>query len=296
MKSPISLESNPKKLAFFLILPTLIAVFAILIYPILYSLTISFTSATLRDMSFNFIGLQNYFSALRDQKLGNAFILTIEYSAVTVFFKLLLGMSLALILNEKFIGRGLTRSLIIIPWAVPYIVTGIMWRWIFDSNIGIFNFILNKIGIINEYIAWLASRSFALSTIIIADVWQGTPFFIIILLAGLQTIPEDLYEAALVDGAGSFRKFVHITLPMIKFQIFIVIILGAIFAINQFDLFYIMTKGGPADSTSVATYYDYKIAFRYYKISYASAVSYLILLLTAIITIVYSRILQRSEK
>lgn len=124
----------------------------------------------------------------------------------------------------------------------------------------------------------------------------GHTFFVIILLAGLQTIPDELYEAALMDGAGSFRKFMHITLPMIKFQIFVVIILGAIFAINQFDLFYIMTKGGPAVATTVATYYDYKIAFRYYKISYASAVSYLILLLTALIAIVYSRILQKSEK
>lgn len=151
-------------------------VFVILIYPILYSLTISFTSATLSDMSFNFTGLQNYFNAFKDQVLGNAFILTIEYTLLTVFFKLLLGISLALILSEKFIGRGLSRSLIIIPWAVPFIVTGIIWRWIFDSNIGIFNFILNKLGIIDHYIAWLASSGFALFSIVTADVWQGTPF------------------------------------------------------------------------------------------------------------------------
>ena len=152
IKISFNLEASPKKLAIVLILPTLIAVFAILIYPLIYSLVVSFSSATLRNMTINFVGLQNYIKAFKDQRLANAFSLTIKYASCTIVLKLFLGMSQALLLNEKFIGRGLCRSLIIIPWAVPFIVTGVMWRWIFDSNIGVLNFILNKLGIIDKYI------------------------------------------------------------------------------------------------------------------------------------------------
>ena len=289
------IESNSKLLAYLLVAPTLIVVFAILVYPLMYSLAISFSSVTLRDMTFNFIGLKNYIEAFTDPKLGHSFILTLQYLIGTLSAKLVIGMGGALILKEKFIGRGLARSLIIIPWATPLIVSGLIWKWIFNSKVGLLNFILFKLGIIDNYKAWLSQDNFALWGVSIADIWQGTPFFIIILLAGLQTIPDDIYEAADIDGAGSFRKFFSITLPMVKFQLIISIILGTIAAVNQFDLFFIMTKGGPADVTTTAIYYNYQTAFKYWNSSYASTISYLILVFSAIIALAYAKVVRSDE-
>lgn len=289
------IEANPKLLAYLLILPTLIAVFAILIYPLAYSFMISFSSVTLRDLTYNFVGLKNYIKAFTDSRLGFALILTLQYVTVTLAFKLTLGMGGALILKENFGGRSLARSLVIIPWATPPIVAGLIWKWMFNSKVGILNFLLFRSGIISNYIPWLSSRNFALWGVSLADIWQGTPFFIIIILAGLQTIPDDLYEAADIDGAGSFRKFISITLPMVKFPIMVSIILGTIAAINQFDLFYIMTKGGPSNYTTVATFYDWQNAFKFYKLNYASAISYLILIVAAMISLAYARMIKRGE-
>jgi len=296
LKRFINVEASEKKLAIFLILPTAIAVFGILVYPLVYSFILSFTDASLIVSDLNFVGFKNYLKAFQDPALRYSFLITIEYVVMTVFTKLLLGIAISLAVKEKFIGRGLVRATMIIPWAVPFVVSGTIWRWMLNPNVGVINVILKKIGIIDTNIGWLSNRFFALPSVVLADVWQGTPFFIIIILAGLQTIPEGLYEAAVVDGAGSLRKFIHITLPMIKFPIFIVTILGTVFALNQFDLFYIMTRGGPANYTRVATLYDWQTVFKSFNTSYASAISYLILGLTIVITIIYTRILAKGEK
>ena len=291
-----NIEESESKLAFLLILPTLIAVLGILIYPLVYSFVLSFTNASLIISDLNFVGFQNYIKAFKDPILSNSFLVTLRYVILTVFIKLVLGIAISLALKEKFIGRGLARAMMIIPWATPFVVSGTIWRWMLNPNVGVINLILKKMGVISASINWLSNRNLALPSVVLADVWQGTPFFIIILLAGLQTIPEDLYEAAVVDGAGSFRKLISITLPLIKFPILIVTILGTIFAINQFDLFYIMTRGGPANYTRVATLYDWQTVFKSFNSSYASAISYLILGLSLIITIIYIRILVKGER
>ena len=164
-----------------------------------------------------------------------------------------------------------------------------------QSKVCIINFILERIGIIQDYIPFLSTRTFAVPSVILADVWQGTPFFIIIILAGLQTIPDDLYEASYMDGAGGIRAFFFITLPLIKFPLFISTILGTIFAINAFDLFFVLTKGGPGNVTTNATLFDWNNAFRFYHLSFASAISYVILLISMLVTIVYVIIMRKNE-
>jgi multiple sugar transport system permease protein len=198
-------------------------------------------------------------------------------------------------LKERFIGRSITRALIIIPWATPFVVVGLMWKWMLHSKVGVINFLLERVGIIQEYIPFLSERTFAMPFVILADVWQGTPFFVIIILAGLQTIPDDLYEAANMDGSGGIKSFFYITLPLVKFPMFIATILGTILAINAFDLFFVLTKGGPSNVTTNATLFDWNNAFKFYHLSYASAISYVILLISMIITIGYVTILRRSE-
>jgi multiple sugar transport system permease protein len=170
-----------------------------------------------------------------------------------------------------------------------------MWKWMLHSKVGIINFLLARLGIIQEYIPFLSSKLFAMPFVVVADVWQGTPFFAIIILAGLQTIPDDLYEAAYIDGASGVSAFFRITLPMVRYPLFISTILGTILAINSFDLFFVLTKGGPGNITTNATLFAWNNAFKFYHLSYASAISYVILMFAMLVTIGYVTLMRRSE-
>jgi len=289
-------ESSNVKLVAVLITPTLILVIGVVIFPLVYSFVMSFGDvrfANIRD--YNFVGFAQYIRAFNDSEFINSLKVSSRFVFFTVFIKLVLGTLIAVLLKENFAGRSAARALIIIPWATPFIVVGLMWKWMLHSKVGVINFILYRLGIIENYIPFLSERTYAMPSVILADVWQGTPFFVIIILAGLQTIPEDLYEAARIDGAGGIRSFFSITLPMVKFPLFISTILGTIFAINAFDLFFVLTRGGPGNITTSATLYDWNNAFKFYHLSYASAISYVILLIAMIITIGYVIIMRRSE-
>jgi len=291
----LDLEANENHLAIVLVAPVLIAVFGILVIPLLYSLLLSFTDTRSVIVDLNFVGFANYIKAFQNDTFRYSMRITVIFVIITNFLKLVFGTMVALALKERFMGRSIVRSLIIIPWATPLVVTGIIWRWLFNANVGLFNFLLTKVGIISHNLDILSDKNFAMPAVIVADLWQGTPFFIILILAGLQTIPDNLYEASSIDGAGSFQKFFSITLPLVRFPMFVAVILGSIFSINSFELFYIMTRGGPANFTRVLTLYDWHQAFRKLNISYASAVSYIILLLSFVIAAVYIIYLQRSE-
>jgi multiple sugar transport system permease protein len=296
-KKFFDLEARESRLAFFLVLPSLLAVFVILIYPLVFSLILSFTNATINVKwgSFHFTGLNNYIKAVKDPVVRNAFYVTIKFVFFSVFFKLALGIGIGLMLKERFIGRGIARGVMIIPWAVPSVVVGVIFRWLLNPQIGAVNRILRSIGIPTHNLNWLSNFKTALPVIIAADIWQNSPFFIIIILAGLQVIPEDLYEAASIDGAGAISKFWNITLPMIRYPVFIATLLGTIFSINTFDIFWIMTRGGPADVTRAATLLDWQEGFKFFNTSYASAISYLILLLALVITVIYLRFLGKKQ-
>ncbi|MCL4416023.1 MAG: sugar ABC transporter permease [Actinobacteria bacterium] len=295
--SKINLEANESKLAYFLITPSIILVFVILIYPLIYSIYISFTNIEIRTAGeVYFVGFNNYVKAFVDPYFRGALVRTLYFALGTVFLKLVLGLIVALVLHQQFFGRGLVRTLIILPWATPLVVTGIMWKWMLNPSIGIINYLLKKIGLIEKYIVWLGDMRFAMPWVIIADVWQGAPFFVILLLAGLQTIPGELYEAAMIDGAGSWQRFRRITLPLIKFPIFIVTILGTISALNAFDLIFILTKGGPGGATKMATYFVWMNAFKFFHLNYSSAISYIIMTMALIISFAYIYILRRGKR
>lgn len=290
-------EKSESRLAFLLVLPAAVLVLAILIYPLLYSLFISFTDVgVISKQTLHFVGFLNYLNAFKDPNFRNSVLETLYFVTGSVFIKLIFGLIIAITLNENFKGRGVVRALIILPWATPLVVTGIMWKWMLDPAVGIFNFILKSLHIINSPVVWLGDKVFAMPSVVIADVWQGTPFFVILFLAGLQAIPKDLYEAVEIDGGGSFRKLWSITLPFLKFPIFITVILGTISAINAFDLFFIMTKGGPGGATQVATFFVWMNAFKFYRVNTSAAISYILLILSLIIAVGYIKILRRVSK
>jgi multiple sugar transport system permease protein len=289
-------EQSNARLVAVLIAPTLLLVIGVVAYPLIYSFVMSFGDVEFANIKdYNFVGFTQYIKAFTDSDFISSLQVSAKFVFFTVLVKLVLGTLVALMLKEKFIGRSITRALIIIPWATPFVVVGLMWKWMLHSKVGVINFILEKLGIIQEYIPFLSEKTFAMPFVILADVWQGTPFFVIIILAGLQTIPEDLYEASNMDGAGGIRSFFSITLPLIKFPIFISTILGTILAINAFDLFFVLTKGGPGNVTTNATLFDWNNAFKFYHLSYASAMSYIILMIAMLITIGYVVVMRRNE-
>lgn len=289
-------ERSNTKLVAVLIAPTLILVVGVVAYPLIYSFVMSFGDVEFANIKdYNFVGFQQYIKTFTDPEFINSIKVSAKFVFFTVLVKLILGTLIAVMLKEKFIGRSIIRSLIIIPWATPYVVVGLMWKWMLHSKVGVINFLLQRAGIIQEYIPFLSEKKFAMPFVVMADVWQGTPFFVIIILAGLQTIPDDLYEAANIDGAGGIKSFFHITLPLVKYPIFISTILGTIIAINAFDLFFVLTKGGPANVTTSATLFAWNNAFKFYHLSYASAISYVILLIAMVLTIAYVNVLRRGE-
>ncbi len=295
-KNIFDFEKSDAKLAAVLIAPTFILVLGVVAYPLIYSFVMSFGDVEFANIKdYNFVGFSQFKKVFSDPDFINAVKVSARFIFSTVFIKLVIGTLVAVMLKESFMGRSLTRALIIIPWATPFVVVGLMWKWMLHSKVGVFNYLLLKLGIIDAYIPFLSTKTFAMPFVITADVWQGTPFFIIVILAGLQTIPDELYEAAYMDGASRIKAFFRITVPLIKFPLYISTILGTIFAINSFDLFFVLTKGGPGNITTNATLFNWNNAFKFYHLSYASAISYVILLFSMILTVGYVT-LMRKEK
>ena len=289
-------ERSDAKLAAVLITPTLLLVIGVVAFPLIYSFVMSFGDVEFANIKdYDFVGISQYIKTFTDPEFINAIQVSAKFVFFTVLVKLVLGTLIAVMLKEKFIGRSIARALIIIPWATPFVVVGLMWKWMLHSKVGVINFLLERLGIIQDYIPFLSTKTFAMPFVITADVWQGTPFFVIIILAGLQTIPDELYEAAHMDGASGIKAFFSITLPLIRFPLFISTILGTIFAINSFDLFFVLTKGGPGNITTNATLFGWNNAFKFYHLSYASAISYVILMFSMLVTIGYVVIMRKNE-
>ncbi|MGE0075311.1 MAG: carbohydrate ABC transporter permease, partial [Sphaerochaetaceae bacterium] len=239
-----------------------------------------------------FIGLKNFVEALKDPLFWSSIGRTTILGVSTVLTEVFLGVAIALLLNQKFKGRGFVRGVVILPWALPYVVNGIMWKWIFDANYGAFNAFLSQIGFLETYRIWLGEPISAIAIVVFANIWKETPVAVILVTAALQSIPHELYEAASIDGARSFRKFRSITFPMLKPIITTLVIIKTIWALKEFDLIYIITKGGPANSTNMFSYYIYQNTFKFLNFGYGSALAYLLTLLTIILAYFYMRSLK----
>ena len=241
-----------------------------------------------------FVGLDNYINTLTDPIFLDSLRVTIIFTIAAVVIEISLAMGIALILNRKFIGRGLVRMLALLPWAVPAVVNGIMWKWILNPSYGALNGLLYSLGLIDEYVIWLGSPELALAMVVVADLWKETPFIMLLLLAALQTIPKDLYEAATVDGANVVQSFFRITLPLIQPVLFVAIALRTIWALKSFDLIYTLTAGGPSNGTSVVGYYTYIKSFVSLQLGRGAAVAYIMTLFVLILVYIYYRVLYRK--
>jgi multiple sugar transport system permease protein/N,N'-diacetylchitobiose transport system permease protein len=197
-------------------------------------------------------------------------------------------------MNVQFRGRWLLRSIMVLPWALPTIVNGTMWRWIFNPDYGALNALLTQLHILSHYRSWLGSPSLALNMVVLADVWKNTPLAAFLVLAGLQTIPKELFEAARVDGAGPIRTFFRVTLPLLRPTILIILVVRTIEAFKVFDIIYVMTRGGPANGTQTVAYYAYLQAFSNQLFGYGAALAYMMALFILGIALVYIRLLRQE--
>jgi multiple sugar transport system permease protein len=284
---------NEGVLAFLLLAPAMIVIVGVLVFPMLSSFALSFTDLKLTDpKSGAFIALGNYGAAVKDPVFWAAIGRTMIFAVSTVLIETALGVCVAMLLNQDFVGRGFVRGLVILPWALPYVVNGIMWKWIFDANYGAFNAALSQLGLISQYRIWLGEPMTAMVLVICANIWKETPVAIILVLAALQSIPGELYEAAAIDGARGLRAFFKITLPLLKPIVMSLIVIKTVWALKEFDLIYIMTKGGPANGTNMFSYYIYQNTFQFLKFGYGSALAYILAILAIGTSLLYMKSLK----
>jgi ABC-type sugar transport system permease subunit len=285
------------RLAALLLLPAALAVFGVVLYPAGRALVISFYDVDSPFAgTYPFVGLRNYADVLGDSRIWTAAGHTLYFTVVSTVAELGFGLGLALLLAAPLKLRWLFRAVVILPWALPTIVTGAMWRLILNAEYGVANAVLTQLGLQEHYRSFLGTDPFlALNMVVVADVWKNTSLVAFFLLAGLHTIPRELYEAARVDGAGAVRSFLRITLPLLTPTIAIVLVLRTIEAFKVFDIVYVMTGGGPASGTQTITFFTYLQAFSSQRFSYGAALAYLTVVAIMLLALVYLRLLRQSE-
>ena len=276
-------------------LPTALIAVTLVLFPLLFTLYVSLFQRNLLGGVPEFLGLGNYSAALRDPLFWQAFNNGLIYALGTTSVSLLVGMVAALILNEKFFGRGFVRAAVVFPYIVPTIVVVFVWKFMFNSR-GVINQTLSALGLVQEFIPWLGDPRFAMLTIILISAWAWFPFVAITLLAGLQTIPGAYYEAAALDGAGPFRRFFAITLPLLAPVMIVVVLLRSIWALRNFDMIFLLTGGGPVTATYILPILTYTEAFGKFRLGYATAVATALMLFLTALAFVYFRAYATARK
>jgi multiple sugar transport system permease protein len=270
--------------------PALLLLGLVTVYPVLYVLYLSLERRLLIFNISRFVGLENYLFLLRDGRFWNALGNTAYFTVLSVTLEMALGLSIAVLLNRSFKLKGAARAAVLVPWAVPTVVSARMWEWMYNTDFGILNYIAGT------KINWLGSPSLAMNAAVIMDVWKTTPFVVILLTAGLQVIPADLYRAAKIDGAGGWQIFRRITLPLLKPVIIVVLAFRTLDAFRVFDAIYVLTGGGPANSTETLSIYAYKVLFQTLQFGYGSALSLVVFLCTGMISVFYVKFLGRGVR
>ncbi|PKO12933.1 MAG: sugar ABC transporter permease [Chloroflexi bacterium HGW-Chloroflexi-10] len=296
IKQLTSNKRNELNTAVALILPAAIIMAVVTIYPLVQSFIISFRDWDLLKPNdpHIFVWFENYKNVLTDPLFFNSVKVTGLFVICAVSLEIIFGLFLALLLNREFVGRQFIRMIALLPWAVPAVVNGIMWKWILNPSYGALNGLLHQFGLIDKYIIWLGSPGMALATVVVADVWKETPFIMLLLLSALQTVPKDLYEAATVDGASNLQKLLLITIPLLRPTLFVAISLRTIWALKSFDLIYTLTAGGPSNATSVLGYYTYQKSFVSLDLGKGSAAAYIMTAIIMLVVILYQRAIYRE--
>lgn len=275
-------------------IPTFIILITVLAYPIIASFVLSFQKVRFagEGLAREFIGFANYTELLTNHIFQQAFFRSIYFMFIEVISVLVLALIVALLLNHPLGRHSFYRVVLLIPWALSPVANAVLWKWIYNANYGILNFILLSLGIIDKNVVWLGKPEMALNMILIADIWKAIPFITLLLIAGLQNIPNYLYRAAKLDGANAWQRFVHVTLPGLKSTIVISVVLQSIWALKVFDLVYVLTKGSPADSTVLLNYLAWRETFSNLDVGYGAAIANVLFVMMFFLALIYIRALQ----
>jgi len=280
------------------ILPALIFMIALIGYPTIYNFIISFqniTAQTISNRFHQFIGFENYRSILSDPLLKQSFLNTILYTVGCLVFQFSIGFLLALFFSKKFRLSKLIRGLVVISWMLPVTVTALIFKFMFSEGNGIINQILMNLHFISNPVNWLTNGSTAMWSLIIANSWIGIPFNMLLLTTGLNNISDEVLEAASIDGANGIQKFFHITIPLLKPTIMSVLVLGFVYTFKVFDLVFVMTNGGPVDSTQVLSTYSYKLSFSYFRFGEGAAAANILFMCLFVVALIYLKLVSDDE-
>ena len=282
------MKSLQRKNFIIFMLPSLIALMMVLALPLVYSLVTSFFDTNLKYRGLgDFVGLQNYIEVLKDTYFLDSVKTTVIFTFFVVVIEFLVGLGIGLLLNNIRKARNFFFTIIIVPMMITPIAVGLIWRLLLHSDLGIVNYVLNLVGMTGR--AWLADASIALKTVMFIDIWQNVPYMVLVILAGLVTLPTEPYEAAAIDGASRLQSFFTLTIPMMIPTFSVVLLLRTITALKTYDLIFVLTRGGPGTTTEVISYHIYQQAFRYLEIGKASAMSYLLLLMIVPVAFLFIR-------
>jgi trehalose/maltose transport system permease protein len=287
-------DPSPVRGAWLFVAPTILVLVGIAGWPLARTIWLGFTDAQLSDFSrYAFVGFENYLGrfegewdgVLADPVWWGSLWNTVWFALVSVSLETLLGLVFALVLHVAFPGRALLQAIVLVPWAIPSVVSARMWGWMLNDQFGVVNDLLMKLGVIASPIAWTADAGTALWAVVFVDVWKTTPFMALLILAGLQMVPKDLYEAARIDGAGPVRSFLLITLPLIRPALLVAVVFRALDALRMFDLVYVLTAGSTETMTISSYARQQLVDFR--EVGFGSAASTLVFLVIALMTVVY---------
>lgn len=283
---------SEQALAYLLIAPAVLCIIFIAFFPIGRTIYLSMFKMKLQFMNLRqFVGIDNYITLATDSRFWSSLYNTLYFVFISVGIEFVIGFIMALTMNRNFFGRGIVRASILVPWAIPTVVSAMMWNFIYNDQLGVLNDILVRLNIIDSYRSWLGSTSSAMWAIITTDVWKTSPYVGLLLLAGLQVIPADLYEAATVDGASKLRQFFSVTLPLLKPTILVTLLFRTLDAFRVFDVVFVLTGGGPANTTETISIYTYKTLFRNLDFGIGSAMAVSMFIFVMIISLIYQKVL-----
>jgi multiple sugar transport system permease protein len=285
------------RLGLWFISPAALVLLSVLAYPIIAYFVLSFERIRFagQGISTEFYGFTNYAELMGDKLFQQSLFRSVYFTLIEVIAVIILGLLVAILLNHPLGRHAFFRIVLLVPWALAPVANAVLWKWIYNANYGVLNAILVNLGIIDKNVVWLGSPWLALNMILLADVWKAVPFIALLLLAGLQNIPNYLYRAARLDGANTWQQFVHITLPGLKTSLVISIVLQSIWALKVFDLIYVLTKGSPADSTVLLNYLAWRQTFSNLDIGYGAAIANVLFLMMFLLAITYIRVLRPTQ-
>lgn len=283
---------------YMLVVPAVVFIAALMLYPLFYNVQLSLHDVTLGNLVTGgapFVGLEQYADAFGNPEFWHSLTVSFIYTGASILLSFVVGFALALFFDRTFPGSGTMRAVLLVTYVLPTVVSGTVWRWMLQGDGGIVNAILQGVGLIDEPIRWLVHGDTAMISVVISTVWVTSPFVMILLLAGLQSISPTVYEAGRIDGANAWHRFWHITLPMMRPVVLTVLLLSFIFTFKTFDNVYVMTRGGPGDATSIMPIYAYDLAFQFFRFSEGAVASTVLIAISVVMSLVYFWATRREE-